>query len=290
MPAFNGGMPGQPYGNPNQGGFASPMAVPLNMPYYGCPPFEAVKRFFRKYAKFSGRASRSEYWWVQLFIFIVYVIIFVFDELLFRTGSSFIDYIWEVAIFIPQIAIAIRRLHDSNKSGWWWILPYGLEFAGVLILGFSVGFSLGGLLANPSSAVADTFGAGVIGGSLLCLLFLLVGFILQIVLMVLGPKPEGVRFDEDVPPMNPVNPGNPAGQYDQYGQFIPQQNPANQPYSQAQQQSASAGNSYSQAPYQQTAANNSYAQPYNDFNANNNANNYGNYGGYTNSNGNNFAQ
>lgn len=256
------------------------------MPYYGCPPIEAVKRFFQKYVKFSGRASRSEYWWVQLFIFIVYVIIFVFDELLFHTGSSFIDYIWEVAIFIPQIAIAIRRLHDSNKSGWWWILPYGLEFAGVLILGFSVGFSLGGLLANPTSAVADAFGAGVIGGSLLCLLFLLVGFILQIVLMVLGPKPEGARFDENVPPMNPMNPGNPAGQYDQYGQFVPQQNPANQPYSQAQYQSASAGNSYSQAPYQQAAANNSYAQPNNDFNASN----YGNYGGYTNSNGNNFAQ
>lgn len=95
------------------------MAVPLDMPYYGCPPIEAVKRFFLKYVKFSGRASRSEYWWVQLFLLIAYFLIFFLDGLLFRKSAGFVNLIFELALFIPSISIAVRRLHDSNKSGWW---------------------------------------------------------------------------------------------------------------------------------------------------------------------------
>ncbi|WEV63875.1 DUF805 domain-containing protein [Bifidobacterium sp. ESL0732] len=258
-PVFPGNMTGQPYGNPNQGpnNFGPVMAVPLNMPYYGCTPIEAVKRFFLKYVKFSGRASRSEYWWSQLFIFLVSIVIFILDQALLGKDTSFIDTIWELAIIIPQISVAVRRLHDSNKSGWWWLLPYGLYIAAVVVLLVSIGVGIGvGAAMNPSVLVSRAFGAGVIGGVIVGLLCVFAGAILQIVLMVLGPNPQGARFDEAPAPgtfasgqyMPPMNQGNTAGnQYSEYTQPMPQQNPFNQPYPPTPSQPASVKNPYTQA-------------------------------------------
>lgn len=230
------------------------MAVPLDMPYYGCPPIEAVKRFFLKYVKFSGRASRSEYWWVQLFLLIAYFLIFFLDGLLFRKSAGFVNLIFELALFIPSISIAVRRLHDSNKSGWWWLLPYGLYIAGITVVAISLVVTLGGIaIANPSQSLFGAVGAGMMIALIVSFLCLLAGFVLKIVLMVLGPNPQGARFDEvsapvtftggQYPPM--MNQGNPAGnQYGGYAQPIPQQNPFNQTYPQTPTQPASTNNPY----------------------------------------------
>lgn len=69
----------------------------------------AVKAFFSNYFNFSGRASRSEFWWAILFVFIGGTI---------ASFVSLINAVWTLAIFFPSIALAARRLHDINRSGW----------------------------------------------------------------------------------------------------------------------------------------------------------------------------
>ena len=86
--------------------------------------FEAIKTCFKKYATFSGRASRSEFWYFQLFIAIFFftypVLLFTIvpNELIITLGG-FIYIISYIAILIPTYAVACRRLHDINRSGWW---------------------------------------------------------------------------------------------------------------------------------------------------------------------------
>ncbi|WP_151719147.1 DUF805 domain-containing protein [Gemmobacter serpentinus] len=89
----------------------------------------------RKYATFSGRAARSEYWWFILFNYIVMLVIggiaalIVTATLDSTTGApSVIGYLFMgiaaiviLALFIPSIAVAVRRLHDRNLSGWWYL-------------------------------------------------------------------------------------------------------------------------------------------------------------------------
>ena len=75
---------------------------------------QAVRSVFSKYATFSGRASRSEYWWWTLFYWIGLFIILAFTKLY---------PIWEFGLFIPNLAVGVRRMHDSNHSGWWIICP-----------------------------------------------------------------------------------------------------------------------------------------------------------------------
>src|ERR1700688_3499583 len=75
---------------------------------------QAVRTCLNKYTDFSGRASRSEYWWWALFYFIGWLITIVFGKVVF---------LWEIALFIPSLAVGVRRMHDSNHSGWWIICP-----------------------------------------------------------------------------------------------------------------------------------------------------------------------
>lgn len=73
----------------------------------------AVKAFFSNYFNFSGRASRSEFWWAILFVFIC------------GTIASFLpllNMVWTLGIFFPSITLAARRLHDINRSGWFQLM------------------------------------------------------------------------------------------------------------------------------------------------------------------------
>ncbi|MEP1229809.1 MAG: DUF805 domain-containing protein [Litorimonas sp.] len=84
---------------------------------------DAVKAFFNNYTNFGGRASRSEYWWPQLAMVIVnYLIILPITYMLSQTFGSILSLIFTLAIIIPAIAVVIRRLHDTDKSGWWILL------------------------------------------------------------------------------------------------------------------------------------------------------------------------
>ena len=86
---------------------------------------EAVRAFFSNYAKFDGRSARSEYWWPVLAMTIVNYFIILPIQLLVSEGfGGILSIIFSLVILIPSIAVAIRRLHDTDKSGWWYLLIF----------------------------------------------------------------------------------------------------------------------------------------------------------------------
>ena len=95
-------------------------SVPLELPYYGAPPVEAVRRFWMKYAVFYGRASRSEYWWWFLASAIVSAAINVIGSGGSGTNSTSaaLSGLWFLVTIVPSLALAARRLHDVNVSAW----------------------------------------------------------------------------------------------------------------------------------------------------------------------------
>ncbi len=83
---------------------------------------EAIAVCFAGYFDFYGRASRSEYWWFCLFTILMQWAALVVDAV--AIGTWHMTYSWMVtlACFFPGIAVAARRLHDTNRSGWWQLL------------------------------------------------------------------------------------------------------------------------------------------------------------------------
>ena len=74
---------------------------------------ESIQTCYKKFFDFSGRASKSEYWWFQLYNAIIYVLSFVFQGDLVLLLSILI-----IVNLIPMYAVGVRRIHDSDKSGW----------------------------------------------------------------------------------------------------------------------------------------------------------------------------
>ena len=87
---------------------------------------EAIKVCFNKYADFTGRASRSEYWWFTLFCYLIALIADFIDVLLYGTANElgFFGVSTSIICMIPSISVAIRRLHDVNRSGWSWLWAF----------------------------------------------------------------------------------------------------------------------------------------------------------------------
>lgn len=75
---------------------------------------ESIRVCFSKYADFNGRAGRSEYWWFILFIVIV--------SLATSMVGSVLSGLFSLGTLLPSIAAATRRLHDTNRSGWWQLI------------------------------------------------------------------------------------------------------------------------------------------------------------------------
>lgn len=94
---------------------------------------EAIKSGFRNYVNFSGRASRSEYWYWTLFAVIVAIVAGILDGAMFpyqETGPF--GAITALILLLPGIAVGIRRLHDIDRTGWWFLLA--LTMIGVILL------------------------------------------------------------------------------------------------------------------------------------------------------------
>jgi len=78
----------------------------------------------KKYAVFSGRARRMEYWMFTLFYILIYFALLI--GLGFVAGAKIagtIVMIYGLAMFVPSLAVAVRRMHDIGRSGWWILLP-----------------------------------------------------------------------------------------------------------------------------------------------------------------------
>ena len=102
----------------------------------------ALKAFWSNYSNFKGRSRRSEYWFIELFLVITNVVVAVVDLALMNWdvdrfiangGGGIVGLIWILATIVPAIAVLIRRLHDTNRSGWL-ALIYLVPLAGAIVL------------------------------------------------------------------------------------------------------------------------------------------------------------
>ena len=122
--------------------------------YIGAPSRkfgEAISTCFNKFFTFSGRASRSEYWYFSLFNFIIGLI-----PLVNLIG---------IVLIIPGLAVGVRRLHDTNRSGWWMVAP----FFAILVIGFFAGLAD---LRNPQGGMAALAGLAFVGWTITMLVFM----------------------------------------------------------------------------------------------------------------------
>jgi len=86
---------------------------------------EAISSGFRNYANFSGRARRSEFWYWMLFTALVTLAAAVLDDLVGpAAGYTPFHFIAGICVFIPAIAVSVRRLHDVDRTGWWLLLTF----------------------------------------------------------------------------------------------------------------------------------------------------------------------
>ncbi|WP_297070652.1 DUF805 domain-containing protein [uncultured Duncaniella sp.] len=110
---------------------------------------EAVQRAVTvNYCNFQGRASRSEYWWFALFCFIVGAVIsalFFWSE----TIETIVSGIFSLALLLPSLGLAVRRLHDTGRSGWWIFINL-IPFLGTLVYLYFV--------VQPSQPVPNQWG------------------------------------------------------------------------------------------------------------------------------------
>jgi uncharacterized membrane protein YhaH (DUF805 family) len=80
---------------------------------------EAIKSGFSNYVGFSGRAVRSEYWYWILFVIIAEIVTSIID---YAIGAQVTTGLFGLVTFLPSLAVAIRRLHDTDRTGWWILL------------------------------------------------------------------------------------------------------------------------------------------------------------------------
>lgn len=116
---------------------------------------ESFVTCMQKYTDFSGRAPRSEYWWFVLAQFLIgFVLGFIFGFIgaIMGMGSGLADIvslIVTLGFILPTIAVAVRRLHDIGKSGWWYLLVF-IPILGWLLLLF--------WFVQPSAEESNEFG------------------------------------------------------------------------------------------------------------------------------------
>jgi len=107
----------------------------------------ALRAFWSNYRNFKGRARRSEYWLIQLFLVATNLAAAVIDLALMdgdvdrfiaNGGGGIVGLIWILATIVPALAVLIRRLHDTNRSGWWALIGLVPIIGTIAILIFTV--------------------------------------------------------------------------------------------------------------------------------------------------------
>lgn len=93
----------------------------------------AIRSCLAQYARFNGRARRSEYWFFVLFAFLVYLAAAILDAAI---GAQVFSVIAILGLVLPSLAVTVRRLHDTDRSGWWVLLGV-IPFGGIVLLVFT---------------------------------------------------------------------------------------------------------------------------------------------------------
>ncbi|WP_224816047.1 DUF805 domain-containing protein [Hasllibacter sp. MH4015] len=145
--------------------------------YVGAPSRsfgEAISVCFSKFVTFQGRASRSEYWFFVLFTVLVGIVTSVIDLAVFpnMVELSPLNSVANLILFLPGLAVAIRRLHDTNRSGWWIGAFYLAMVVFGVILGALIAVDPG--VGEPEGIIAlfGLFGIGVLVYAIVLIVFL----------------------------------------------------------------------------------------------------------------------
>lgn len=153
--------------------------------------FDAVKSCFKNYFGFRGRAQRSEFWYWVLFLVIAGIVLGLLDSAVFNSPADDdgpFAMVFNVVTFIPGLAVAWRRLHDTNRSGWW-------------IGGFYLGLLVLALLATLLSVVTQ---GGLLGVLLVIVGLGILGYIIMLIVFFCQDSHSGTnRFGD-----NPKGEGN----------------------------------------------------------------------------------
>jgi uncharacterized membrane protein YhaH (DUF805 family) len=130
VPPAPGQRPVRAMGGPVQSAAEGPEALE------GIGFADGFKRAFSNYATFTGRASRSEYWWFYLGALIIAIVLIMIDIGVFNaayTGVSPLSSLFTLAILLPQLGVGCRRLHDIDRSGWWLLIAF-VPFGVILLI------------------------------------------------------------------------------------------------------------------------------------------------------------
>jgi len=114
---------------------------------------DAVRTCLQKYVTFSGRARRSEFWFFLLFNVIVGAVASVIDTILGTRGSygtGLIQNLASLALLLPNLAVGVRRLHDTGRSGWWILIGLVPIVGWIILIVFYVQDSQGDNQYGPS--------------------------------------------------------------------------------------------------------------------------------------------
>ena len=95
-------------------------------------PIDYYVKVLKNYVNFSGRASRREFWFFTLFNFLISLILYIIGSLI--GAETIIRNLYGLAVFLPGLAVSIRRLHDINKSGWWYLIIFLPIIGGIWLL------------------------------------------------------------------------------------------------------------------------------------------------------------
>jgi len=91
----------------------------------------------KKYAIFQGRARRKEYWFFVLFNVIISIGLTIVDVMIgtfnAETGIAYLSTLYSLAVLIPSIAVSVRRLHDTDRTGWWLFIAL-IPLIGLIVL------------------------------------------------------------------------------------------------------------------------------------------------------------
>ena len=107
----------------------------------------ALRSFWKRYRDFRGRSRRSEYWFIQLFLVVSNIAVVIIDLALMgwdvdrfiaNGGGGIVGLVWILVTIVPALAVLVRRLHDTGKSGWWALVGFLPLVGAVVLLVFTV--------------------------------------------------------------------------------------------------------------------------------------------------------
>lgn len=176
--------------------------VPLDQPLYGASFWQAVHRFWLKYAVFYGRAGRAEYWWWELAAAVVALVLeavrfvlvgaslnaYLASPLYSLRWTSVPSLLWFLATLVPSQALGVRRLHDGGRSGWWQLLSL-VVVAGSFVQTLYLPRTISLTTPPPMLTGTPLLVSGLANAATLAVEVVLIVF------YVSPPMPAGQRFD-----------------------------------------------------------------------------------------------